>query len=757
MTSIELFPRDQIVGVFRGFREGGLEFHADLVLPYRNDFQSIPMHGQFLLVQLETPEEAVLGRITSFASEGKLSAGHGEEFNLRAMREGRAIPEDLREQYLKYRVNIRVLGVLRNQGAQLTFVASHRRLPHVGSPVALPSGDVLRAIAGHDEQGAAIGHFALGEYIYAEHSELVQPADWMQMKGPEVLIKFPVTNLVARRTFVFARAGFGKSNLNKLLFSKLYATTPTVTKRGGKQVPVGTIIFDPDGEYFWPDDKGRPGLCDVPELHDKLVVFTPRTGPSPFYQSFVADSIRLDIRRLRPTDVISIALSPEQQNQQNIRKLKGLSHAQWQELVTIIEEHGNQTPIDDIVRILHLDAQRQEAEAYAARSNMTTIVKSLHSRSSQLMDKLLEALKAGKLCIMDISQMRGGQSLILSGLILRKIFDHNQQQFTAAEPKTIPTIAVVEEAQAVLNEKATAAEPYIAWVKEGRKYDLGALLITQQPGSIPVDILSQGDNWFIFHLLSSVDLTNVRKANAHFSEDLLSALLNEPIPGQGVFWSSVGGKPYPVALRALSFERMYQVLDPDYTRAAEETYATQLRQQFRQLLQHALQEEVTTDDATDAHVAPITSNGNDTVAYSVGASTPQEHHSGAAVTISMFDDEELLSDQVDSNGELMAEPVDPLTTYKRRALKALQRDQPLQRELYSDTGLLWGKLIGFIEGQLPATMEDRRDVAHQMIPEALTEMFGPKDEGWYSYRGPKKGGGTTAYVKVGSKPRDGTA
>ncbi len=64
----------KIVGVFRGFREGGLEFHADLVLPYRSDFQSIPMHGQFLLVQLETPDEAVLGRITSFSSEGKLSA-----------------------------------------------------------------------------------------------------------------------------------------------------------------------------------------------------------------------------------------------------------------------------------------------------------------------------------------------------------------------------------------------------------------------------------------------------------------------------------------------------------------------------------------------------------------------------------------------------------------------------------------------------------------------------------------------------------
>jgi hypothetical protein len=164
-TSLDLFA--DFVGVFRGFREGGMEFHADLALPYRNEFQRTPMHGAFLLVQLETPDEAVLGRITALSSEGKLASGSGEEFNIRALREQRPIPEDLREDYLRYRVKIRVLGVLRRNGDKLTFVASHRRLPHVGSGVAFPSENVLREIVGHNSDGAAIGHYALGEYIYA--------------------------------------------------------------------------------------------------------------------------------------------------------------------------------------------------------------------------------------------------------------------------------------------------------------------------------------------------------------------------------------------------------------------------------------------------------------------------------------------------------------------------------------------------------------------------------------------------------------
>jgi hypothetical protein len=453
MADIQLFPREQVVGIFRGFQQGGMEFHADLVLPYRNEFQNIPMHGQFVLVQLETPDEAVLGRIASFSSEGKLSFGSGEEFNIRAVREDRPIPEDLREQYLKYRVNIRVLGVLRKNGKGLTFVPSHRRLPHVGSQVAFPSSEVLREISGHNILGAPIGHLAFGEYIYAAGNEQFEVQEWMQLIDPEVAVRFPIESLVSRRSFIFARAGFGKSNLNKLLFSKLYQSTPYVTKRGDKRVAVGTVIFDPDGEYFWPDDKGRPGLCDVHSLEDKLVVFTERKNPSPFYQSFVAGGIKLDVRRLRPGDVIAIALGAERQEQQNVRKLRGLNQERWESLVNLIDVNGHATPLDEVRRLLDLD-EKQEAEALAARSNMTTIVRMLHDKSSQLMDMLVHALSEGKLCVIDVSQMRGGQSLVLSGLILRRIFDRNQQEFTAAEPKTIPTIAVVEEAQSVLNENA---------------------------------------------------------------------------------------------------------------------------------------------------------------------------------------------------------------------------------------------------------------------------------------------------------------
>ena len=285
--------------------------------------------------------------------------------------------------------------------------------------VAFPTGEVLQEICGHNIDGAEIGHFALGEYIYAEGSSATKFDEWMQIESPEIVIRFPIENLVARRSFVFARAGFGKSNLNKLLFSKLYETTPTVQKRNGREVPVGTVIFDPEGEYFWPDDKGRPGLCDVPHLQDKLVVFTTRSAPSAFYGSFTAGGIKLDIRQLRPSDVISIALPLERQNQQNVAKLRALPSEKWSQLVDLIDKEKGGADPEEIGKILNLKMPHQEVEAIAARSNMVNVVGILHDKSSQFMGLLMKALEAGKICVVDVSQMRGVQSFILAGIILK--------------------------------------------------------------------------------------------------------------------------------------------------------------------------------------------------------------------------------------------------------------------------------------------------------------------------------------------------
>jgi hypothetical protein len=217
-------------------------------------------------------------------------------------------------------VNIRVLGVLRQVDRQLTFVPSHRRLPNVGSPVAIPTPRVLREIAGHSDSqdaGAALGFLAMGEFIWARRSD-----DTVHPRPPAATgLDAPAKPRCAGALPCKKSGGAAHLHLRAVglrqiepretpVFGAVLATTPTIEKRGGRTEPVGALIFDRDGEYFWPDDKGRPGLCDVPHLQDHLVVFTDREAPSGFYGSFVAGKVKLDIRRLPAAMVVGTALPP---------------------------------------------------------------------------------------------------------------------------------------------------------------------------------------------------------------------------------------------------------------------------------------------------------------------------------------------------------------------------------------------------------------------------------------------------------------
>lgn len=688
-----LFERDHIVGVFRGFSEGGMEFHADIVMPYRDEFQAIPMHGQFVLVQLEHEHEAVFGRITSIASQGRLTSPVGEDYAVRAVRDQRPIPDELRDQYLKYKVDIRVLGVLREEAAKLIFVPSHRRLPHVGAKVAFLSSELLAEVANANDKAedtAEIGFLAYGEFIYSGCDPRAPAEPWMVTMSPAIIPRFQISKLVSRRSFVFARAGFGKSNLVKLLFSKLYATDPNVKRRNGTQVPVGTVIFDPDGEYFWPDYHGRPGLCDVADLTDRLVVFTNRQAPSRTYASFVVDGVKLDIRQLSAARVIGLALAAEKQDQQNVVKLRGLSADGWRELVNMIQKDRYDADPRRVAKLLGITINEkggEDVQVTAAVANMVRVVRELHDPSSQLLRALKAALADGKLCVVDISQMRGPQGLQLAGIILSDIFEHNQEQFTEAEPRTIPTIAVVEEAQSVLASSGNRDDgPFATWVKEGRKYDLGAFLITQQPGSIPAELVSQGDNFFVFHLLAEGDLTALKRANAHFSGDILAALLNEPLVGHGVFWSSAPGtdthaKPYPLSVRVLDFNQAHQLLDADYRGKPLDNYAAKLRQRFSSAVSAAIQQ---------------TLPGTDVAADPAEADVPSE-------------------------------PLDADAAYRAAAIARLRADHNFQREITSK-GMWWWRLAQQLCHYGPGDdilgEEEGFNWGLSVAEQAMNEMFG---------------------------------
>lgn len=262
---------------------------------------------------------------------------------------------------------------------------------------------------------------------------------------------------------------------------------------------------------------------------------------------------------------------------------------------------------------------------------------------------------------------------------------------------------MVEEAQAVLGNLCSSGEgPYVTWVKEARKYDLGAVLITQQPGAISGEILSQGDNWFTFHLLSAGDLKAIKNANAYFSDDILSSLLNEPIPGQGMFWSSVIGKSYPILIRVLSFEEHHQARDQEYHQGAAKTAALSVRERFARAL--AL----------------------------MRSSKP----AGAEET-------ERANEGVEPDEEQ-----DALGTYEAAALEHFQSDQNFLGRLRR-YGVPWCGVTEQLKMILPEVLSDRDQIAYGLVPKAMSAVFGERDVGWTTEkREARSGSGYTTWVVV---------
>jgi hypothetical protein len=186
-------------------------------------------------------------------------------------------------------------------------------------------------------------------------------------------------------------------------------------------------------------------------------------------------------------------------------------------------------------------------------NNLANPIRSIHDPDSHLLKIIEKALREGYIVIFDISQMDSKSALLISSLIVKYIFEKNKENFIETGGESlIKATFVLEEAHTILSGTDSATLSFINLAKEGRKYNLGGIFITQQPGSIPIEIISQGDNFFIFHLLSKNDLKSLSNANAHYSDDIITQILNEPIRGKCYMWTS--HQPFVIPIDVQNFE-----------------------------------------------------------------------------------------------------------------------------------------------------------------------------------------------------------
>jgi DNA helicase HerA-like ATPase len=145
------------------------------------------------------------------------------------------------------------------------------------------------------------------------------------------------------------------------------------------------------------------------------------------------------------------------------------------------------------------------------------------------LDALLEQWLSGP-CPISILDLSGVPVTILNdliGVLLRIIYDALfWSRFVSEGGRERPLLVVLEEAHAYLgkNDSSPASSAVRRIVKEGRKYGIGALIVSQRPSEIDTTILSQCGTLFAMRLSNSADRAHVTSTVTDNLEGLLAML-----------------------------------------------------------------------------------------------------------------------------------------------------------------------------------------------------------------------------------------
>jgi hypothetical protein len=169
--------------------------------------------------------------------------------------------------------------------------------------------------------------------------------------------------------------------------------------------------------------------------------------------------------------------------------------------------------------------------------------------------------------VIDLSAVPNEVAGAASAALARLLFSIKLWQ-SVEERRTTPVLFVCEEAHRYVPNKGdaqySAAQEAIRRIaKEGRKYGIGLLLVSQRPSDVEPTVLSQCNTWIVLRITNEVDRSHVRA----ILPDSLSGLTNV-LSGlrrrEAIMVGQATALPSRVFLRHLSDEQLPQSHDIDF-------------------------------------------------------------------------------------------------------------------------------------------------------------------------------------------------
>ncbi|NIH06197.1 ATP-binding protein [Providencia rettgeri] len=179
--------------------------------------------------------------------------------------------------------------------------------------------------------------------------------------------------------------------------------------------------------------------------------------------------------------------------------------------------------------------------------------------------------------IVDLSGVPNEVAGVASAAIARIIFQLKVWQ-TEAERQNSPVLLVCEEAHRYVPnrgeaqyEAAQSAVRRIA--KEGRKYGVGLLLVSQRPSEVESTVLSQCNSWIVLRITNDADREHVRSILPD-SMSGLTKMLSGLRRQEAIFVGQAATLPTRVMIRSLSDEQLPRSNDIDFDKGWQQQAMT---------------------------------------------------------------------------------------------------------------------------------------------------------------------------------------
>jgi hypothetical protein len=241
----------------------------------------------------------------------------------------------------------------------------------------------------------------------------------------------------------------------------------------------GLLVLDPHDEYY---GRGKDGLKDHPHGRERLAYYTPRDPPPGSHQ------LRIALSQLLPRHFDGVMDWSDPQRE----ALLAYHRAYGEEWVAAVL---TDRPVPNFHENTIAVVKRRLGQLLdiASQDGRISCRGIFHDTLGQSTARdIVRAMEDGMLVVVDTSTFSGPAEILVGSIIASELLDRRRQLGFDELSKRPVTSIVLEEAPRVLGQDVLERGPnvFASIAREGRKFRVGLVAITQLPSLIPKDILA---------------------------------------------------------------------------------------------------------------------------------------------------------------------------------------------------------------------------------------------------------------------------